>query len=55
MAKRLCTVHKTINIFGLKICDIWEDYLERQYLSDDITVTEYDTDDIESDNGNAGN
>ncbi len=51
MAKIITTNHKVVKFLGFKVIDIWEDYLERRMLTDeDITITEYNNDEKESDN-----
>ena len=49
MGKIITTNHKVIKFLGFKIVDIWEDYIERRIVSDEIITTENNTDEKESD------
>ena len=39
MAKFMVTNHKVVRFLGFKIIDIWDDYLERQIIGDEIITT----------------
>lgn len=52
MAKIMATKHRVIKIFGVKVCDVWDDFIERQIIDDDITITEYNFDEKEDKNNN---
>ena len=41
MRKVITTNHKTIKVFGFKICDIWEDYIARE-VGDFSPFEDYD-------------
>ena len=49
MGKIITTNHKVIKFLGFKIVDIWEDYIERRIVGDEIITTENNTDEKESD------
>lgn len=50
MSKIITTNHKVINVFGIKICDIWEDYIERRLIKYDLQISDFNIEEKEDDN-----
>ena len=50
MGKIMYTNHKVVKFLGIKIMDIWEDYLERRIVGDEIITTNDYSEKKENDN-----